>query len=150
MMDQRYRRIPSEYSGSPGETKDPNRSPNSETDPGMDLIHQEAIHVCSEARTPPTTGCCLQLAAESTPEIVKSKRRQQQMHDLYMTRWKNSESYNYDKQNEITDKLCQMEPTFLASGTLSSVHMLLTLLRILFSQFICKYTISQDYYRHRT
>ena len=34
-----------EYPGSPGETKDPNRSPNSETDPGTDLNHQGADHV---------------------------------------------------------------------------------------------------------
>ena len=45
IMDQRSRRIPREYPGSPGETKDPNRSPNSETDPGTDLNHQGADHV---------------------------------------------------------------------------------------------------------
>ena len=44
-MDQRSRGIPREYPGSPGETKDPNRSPNSETDPGTDLNHQGAHHV---------------------------------------------------------------------------------------------------------
>ena len=38
-MDQRSRGIPREkaYPGSPEETKDPNRLPNSETDPGTDL-----------------------------------------------------------------------------------------------------------------
>ena len=44
-MDQRSRRIPREYPDSSGETKDPNRSPNSETDTGTDLKHQEANHV---------------------------------------------------------------------------------------------------------
>ena len=44
-MDQRSRRIPREYPGSPGQTKDPNRSPNSETDPGTDLNHKGADHV---------------------------------------------------------------------------------------------------------
>ena len=42
IMDQRSSfRIPR----SPGETKDPTRSPNSETDPGTDLNHQGADHV---------------------------------------------------------------------------------------------------------
>ena len=48
IMDQRSRRIPREYPGSPGETKDPNRLPNSETDPGNDLNHQGADHVFLE------------------------------------------------------------------------------------------------------
>ena len=43
-MDQRSRRIPREYPGPPGETKDPTRSPNSETDPGNDLNHTGADH----------------------------------------------------------------------------------------------------------
>ena len=41
----RSRRIHREYPGSPGETKEQNRSPNSETDPGTDLNHQGADHV---------------------------------------------------------------------------------------------------------
>ena len=45
IMDQRSRRIPREYPGSPGETKDPNRSPTSETDPSTDLNHQGVDHV---------------------------------------------------------------------------------------------------------
>ena len=45
IMDQRSRCIPREYPGSPVETKDPNRSPNSETDPDTDLNHQGANHV---------------------------------------------------------------------------------------------------------
>ena len=44
-MDQCSFRIPREYPGSPGETKDPNRSPNSEMDPGTDLNHLGADHV---------------------------------------------------------------------------------------------------------
>ena len=43
-MDQRSRRIHRNYPGSPGETKDPNRSPNSEMDPGNDLNHTGADH----------------------------------------------------------------------------------------------------------
>ena len=45
LMDQRSRSIPREYPGSPGETKNPNRSPNSETDPGTDLNQQGAHRV---------------------------------------------------------------------------------------------------------
>ena len=40
IVDQRSRRIPREFPGSPVETKDPNRSPNSETGHGTDLNHQ--------------------------------------------------------------------------------------------------------------
>ena len=43
-MDQRARRMPREYPGSPWETNDPNRWPNSETDPGIDLNHQQHLN----------------------------------------------------------------------------------------------------------
>ena len=45
-MDQPSCRIPREYPGSSGETKDPNRSPTSETDPGTYLNHQAYVTLC--------------------------------------------------------------------------------------------------------
>ena len=45
VMCQCSRCIPREHPGSSGETKVPNRSQNSKTDPGTDLKHQEATNV---------------------------------------------------------------------------------------------------------
>ena len=83
-MDQRSRRIPREYPGSPGETKDPNRSPNSETDPGTDLNHQWY-------NRPTYLGVTLDCTLTYTPHLrkaaAKTRTRNNLVHMLAGTTW---------------------------------------------------------------
>ena len=68
-MDQRSRRIPHEYHpGSPGETKDSNRSPNSETGPGTDLNHKGAGHACLDI------GPAIRILQVNIKSITAAKR----------------------------------------------------------------------------